>query len=414
MKKKSPTAPTGADAPESSPLEEQIKSAMYSGRRLLGPDGALTGMLQNIINSCMEGELQNHLDEARAAGLPNRRNGKLGKTLKSEGGPIEVLTPRDRDGTFQPQIVEKWGRTLNTGLNEHILSLYSLGNSVADIREHLRQLYGLEYSTGMISSVTDSVMPALLEWQQRQLRGFYTVVYVDGVHFKTREEGHSKSKVIYSLYGVDAEGQREVLGLYTRDSEGANDWGQVLLDVKRRGVEDVLFFCFDGLAGLSDSISKVYPASGLQRCIVHMIRNSVRFVAEKDMKAVCGDLKKIYTSADGRQAELALEVLVGKWPKYPQIGRIWGAAWEDATTFLAHGDEVRKMIYTTNPVEALHRQIRKVTKTKGSFCNEKALLKQVYISLEHGRGGWRRRVQNWKAISLELQEVYGERFTRHL
>jgi putative transposase len=399
---------------EQKALEERIKQALYEGQRLLGPNGALTGMLQKVINSAMEGELNNHLEESKASGESNRRNGKLRKRVRSEGGEIEIITPRDRDGSFQPQIVEKWGRTVNTGLNEHILSLYSLGNSVSDIQYHIKQIYGLDYSAGLISSVTDSVLPELLDWQQRTLSSFYSVVYIDGVHFKTREEGHSKSKIIYSIYGVTAEGKREVLGLYTRDSEGANDWGLVLMDIQRRGVEDVLFFCFDGLAGLSGAISKVYPKSSLQRCIVHMIRNSIKFVSSKDVRAICADLRKIYTASDVGQARLALEVFIQKWPKYPRIGDIWTTAWEDIITFLNYGTEIRKMIYTTNPVESLHSEIRRITKTKGSFCNEKALLKQVFTSIIYGKGEWQRNVSGWKVISVELEQKYGERYTKHL
>jgi len=409
-----PEPEMSASGEDQKALEERIKQALYGGQRLLGPEGALTGMLQKIINSAMEGELNNHLEESKASGDSNRRNGKLTKRVKSEGGEIEIITPRDREGSFQPKIVEKWGRTINTGLNEHILSLYSLGNSVSDIQYHIKQIYGLDYSAGLISSVTDSVLPELLDWQQRTLSSFYSVVYIDGVHFKTREEGHSKSKIIYSIYGVNADGAREVLGLYTRDSEGANDWGLVLMDIQRRGVEDVLFFCFDGLAGLSDAVSKVYPKSSLQRCIVHMIRNSVKFVSTKDIRAVCADLRKIYTASDTRQAALALEVFIQKWPKYPRIGEIWTTAWEDIITFLNYGNEIRKMIYTTNPVESLHSEIRRITKTKGSFCNEKALLKQVFISIIYGKGGWQRHVSGWKAISAELAEKYGERYTKHL
>ena len=409
-----PEPEMSASGEDQKALEERIKQALYDKQRLLGPNGVLTEMLQKIINSAMEGELNNHLEESKASGESNRRNGKLTKRVKSEGGEIEIITPRDREGSFQPQIVEKWGRTVNTGLNEQILSLYSLGNSVSDIQYHIKQIYGLDYSAGLISSVTDSVLPELLDWQQRTLSSFYSVVYIDGVHFKTREEGHSKSKIIYSIYGVNADGEREVLGLYTRDSEGANDWGLVLMDIQRRGVEDVLFFCFDGLAGLSDAVSKVYPKSSLQRCIVHMIRNSVKFVSTKDVRAVCADLRKIYTASDSRQAALALEVFIQKWPKYPRIGEVWTAAWEDIITFLNYGSEIRKMIYTTNPVESLHSEIRRITKTKGSFCNEKALLKQVFISIIYGKGGWQRHVSGWKAISAELAEKYGERYTKHL
>jgi transposase-like protein len=292
--------------------------------------------------------------------------------------------------------------------------LYAQGNSCSDIRHHLQTIYGLDYSTGAISEVTEQVSAEITQWQQRDLLPFYAVLFLDGVYFNTRDGGKSSKRVSYSVYGVDADGNRDVLGIYLRDSEGAHEWGRILEDLQRRGLEDVLYVCVDGLSGFSDAISEVFPKAIVQRCIVHMVRNSVRFVSDKDRKAVCMDLRKIYTSSDVTQAEIALEAFKLRWDKkYKEIAISWKKDWDDLVPFLDYGENIRRMIYTTNSVEALHRQIRKVTKTKGSWVNDKALIKQIYLTLFYGKGGWNRQVFNWNAISKELLEAFGSRFEKH-
>jgi transposase-like protein len=238
---------------------------------------------------------------------------------------------------------------------------------------------------------------------------------LDGIYFKTREDGKSATKVIYSVYGVDAEGNRDVLGIYIRSTEGSLEWGRILEDLRKRGVEDVLYFCVDGLTGFSKAIFEVFPHSIVQRCIVHMIRSSTKFVSDKHIKAVCADLRTIYTAADLVQAEIALKAFKLKWDsQYPEIGKAWEKDWDELIPFLDHGEHTRRMIYTTNSVEALHRQIRKITKTKGSWANDKALIKQIFLTLFYGSDGWNRKVFNWNAISRELLLTFGERFEKHL
>ena len=396
-------------------FEKEAIEGLQSGCGLVGTDGVLTQLIQRLVNAALSGEMTGHLKNERLSGLANRRNGKLSKQLDTELGSVEIKTPRDRLGHFEPQLVGKWSRQLGTGLDKQILTLYAQGQSCGDISYQLKQLYGIDYSSGSISEVTESVWSEIQDWQQRPLLSFYTVIFLDGIYFKTRENGKSATKVIYSVYGVDAEGNRDVLGIYIRDTEGALKWGQILEDLRRRGIEDVLYFCVDGLTGFSEAILAVFPNAIVQRCIVHMVRSSTKFVSDKHIKAVCGDLRTIYTAADVVQAEIALEAFKLKWDAlYPEIARAWAKDWHELTPFLDHGEQVRRMIYTTNAVEALHRQIRKVTKTKGSWVNDKALTKQIFLTLFYGRGGWNRKVFNWNAISQELSLTFGSRFEKHL
>jgi transposase-like protein len=405
--------PTGAFDYEG--FEKEAIGRLHGGASLVGADGVLTGLIQRIVNAALSGEADSHIKEERAAGHANRRNGHTSKVLDTELGPVPVSPPRDRAGRFEPQLVGKWERQLGTGLDRQILTMYANGNSYGDIQHQVKQLYGLDYSPASIAGVTEQVWAEVVEWQQRPLKPFYTAIFLDGIWFTTREGGRSAKKVVYSVYGVDAEGQRDVLGIYIRDTEGAGEWGRVLQDLRKRGVEDVLFFCVDGLAGFGEAVLGVFPRSFVQRCIVHMVRSSTRFVADKDIKRLCADLRRIYTAADGQQASAALDAFREKWDrKYPEIARAWERDWTELTPFLDFGEHTRRMIYTTNAVEALHRQLRRVTKSKGSWVNDKALLKQIYLILTYGRGGWGRKVFNWNAIGRELSERFGERFTEHL
>lgn len=396
-------------------FEKEAINRLKEGAGLIGSDGVLTGLIQRLVNAALSGEMSAHLKEERSLGLENRRNGHTSKNLDTELGPVAISPPRDREGSFEPQLVGKWSRQLGTGLDRQILTLYAHGNSDGDIQAQLRQLYGLDYSTASIAEVTEQVWGEVSAWQQRALESFYAAIFLDAIYFTTREGGKSVKKAVYSVYGVDAEGRRDVLGIYIRESEGAKDWGRVLEDLRRRGVEDVLFFCVDGLAGFSEAILEVFPHSFVQRCIVHMIRSSTRFVSDKHIKAVCADLRAVYSAADEAQAQVALAALGQKWnSKYPEIAQAWEQNWGELMLFMEYGENIRRMIYTTNAVEALHRQIRKVTKSKGSWANDKALLKQLYLILNYGRGGWKRTVFNWTAISRELRERFGQRYVQHL
>jgi putative transposase len=286
---------------------------------------------------------------------------------------------------------------------------------VDDVRQQLRQIYGLEVSAGVISAVTDRILPEILEWQQRPLASCYSIIYLDAIHYKVRDQGVFINKAIYSCYGVDVHGNRDVLGLYLNESEGSRQWGLILEDLQRRGVEDVLFFCVDGLTGFKQVIEQVFPLSIVQRCVVHLIRSSTRFVSYKDIRAVCADLKKIYSASDIQQAKLALEVFGQRWDKkYKEVRASWEKNWADITAFMHYGKHIRKMIYTTNPVEALHRVMRKVTKSKAAWCNDKALVKQLYLVLKYNENSWKKKAHNWGNIQRELIEQFKDRYVRHL
>jgi len=396
---------------------EEIVRRMYNREPIVGEDGIFTDLLQALVNASLEGEMDHHLGKEKddENGSKNRRNGHNKKTVDSRVGPIEVGTPRDREGSYDPQMVKKWERELSSGMDEVILSLYARGQSVSDVQNQLRELYGVEVSSGVISSVTDRIMPEITQWQQRPLDPCYPVVFLDAIHYKVREEGKVITKAIYTVYGVTVEGNRDVLGLYLLESEGARQWSLILEDLQNRGVEDVFIFCVDGLTGFRDTIEAVFPQAQVQRCIVHMVRSSTRLVSHKDIKAVSSSLRAIYSASDIQQAEIALESFKAKWDKkYPEISKKWEQSWDELMGFMDFGSNLRRLIYTTNPVEALHRTMRKVTKTKGAWSNEKALIKQLYLSLRVNKKSWNKKVFNWNPIQRELVMHYGERYEKQI
>lgn len=393
---------------------KEVVRRLYKGDPILGEEGIFTDMFQAFVNAALEGEYDYNEKENNLS-KGNRRNGYTHKNLRSTAGPLDIKTPRDRKGEHDPILVKKWERHLGSDIDDIILSLYARGQSVDDVKHQLRQLYGLEVSSGVISSVTDHIWPEIVDWQQRQLSSCYPIVYLDAIHYKIREEGHFISKAIYTCYGITVNGERDILGLYLNESEGSRQWGLILEDLKSRGVEDVFHFCVDGLKGFKDVIEHVYPQANTQRCIVHMVRTSTRLVPEKDIKAVCRDLRKVYTAADREQAKFALEAFGEEWnKKYKEIKPKWEANWEELMAFMDYGSQIRRIIYTTNPVEALHRVMRKVTKAKGAWSNEKGLLKQLYLALKYNQKSWNKKTYNWSAVKRELIDVYGERYEKHL
>lgn len=414
-KKKRKVRPDLTDLIPDNEQRKEIVGRLYQGDPIVGKDGIFTDLLQALVNASLEGEMDYHLAQDAQTGISNRRNGHTQKTVRSHVGPMQVRTPRDRDGSHDPLLIKKWERELGAGMDHVILSLYARGQSVEDVRHQLRELYGLEVSAGTISAVTDRVLEEIITWQQRPLAPCYSIVYLDAIHFKVRSQGKIESRAAYSTYAVTVNGERDLLGLYISEAEGANQWGLILEDLKRRGVDDVLFFCIDGLSGFKDAIEHIYPVSNIQRCIVHMVRNSTRFVNSKDIRAVCKDLKKIYSSPDRIQAELALESFGIKWDhKYKEIRTKWEQNWDELMAFMDYGANIRRMIYTTNPVEALHRVIRKVTKSKGAWVNEKGLIKQLYLTLMHNQKSWKKTAKSWISIQRELAIKFGDRYEKHL
>ena len=396
-------------------FEAEAIAKLRAGGGLIGNDGILKTLINRIVTAALDGEMSHHLEQEKEAGKKgNRRNGTTSKQLKTSLGTVDIAPPRDRLGTFTPVTVGKWNRNLNSGLDLQIIEMYSLGNSVIDIRTYVEKMYGLELSSGQISAITEKVWEEVLKWKKRPLAAFYTLIYLDAIHFRVREDGVVKTKAVYTVYGVNAHGERDVLDLHIGQAEGAKEWGRVLENIKSRGVEDVLFFAIDGLSGFKEAIWAVFPQSIVQRCIVHMVRTSLKFVADKHYKEICKDLRKIYTADDEVQGVAQLDMFAEKWDsKYPEITEKWRANWLELTAFFGFNAAIRKMIYTTNAVEGLHRHMRKTTKAKGAFCNDKALLKILYLTLMRNPKSWNRKVFNWNAISRGLIREFGERFTKH-
>jgi len=396
-------------------LYERMKAHLYSKKPVLGEESPFSELLQQMVNQMLDGEMDSFLDEQREEGEVNKRNGKTTKRVVSQSGPLYVNTPRDRNGDFEPELIGKRQRELSSGLDDQILALYAQGNSIEDVRRLLMKIYGVEISAGRISQITDKILPVIQEWQRRPLAAFYPIVYLDAIHFKIRHEGRYENRAFYTVYGVDFQGHRDLLGMYIQSSEGASRWGLILEDLRSRGASDILVICTDDLTGMSSVIADIYPGSIVQKCIVHQMRNSLRFVDDKDIKKVAADLKNIYTAATLESAELALESFGVTWnTKYPSIEKKWRSNWGELMAFMDFSSDMRRMIYTTNPVEALHRIIRKLIKSKAAWVSDTALIKQVYLSLMHNEKSWRKNAFHWKPIQRDLIEKYGERIQKWL
>ena len=396
-------------------LRDRMVEHLYSQKPLLTEGSVFSELLQSMVDRMLEGEMDDFMQNKAAESKKNKRNGYTKKKLISNAGLLNIKTPRDRFSEFEPELVGKRERELSSGVDEQILALYAQGNSIEDVRRLLSRLYGLSVSAGKISAITDQVLPEIQEWRTRPLKAFYTILYLDAIHFKVRHDGKYSSRAFYTCYGIDADGKRDLLGIYINASEGANRWGMILRDIKNRGTEDVLVFCTDDLQGFSEAITDVFPQGVIQKCIVHKIRNSTRFCDDKDKREVCKALRSIYTSADREQALTALAAFEVKWDhKYADIAQSWHRDWDELMAFLDYPVEMRKIIYTTNPVEALHRIIRKLIKGKAAWVSETALIKHIYLSLMYNKKSWKRKVHGWNAIQRGLRDQYGERFTKHL
>ena len=352
-------------------FENEAIAKIKGGADLLGKDGALMPLIKKLMEAALEGEMDSHIIEEKSKGKSNRRNGKKSKTVKTSSGEVNIETPRDRTGTFEPQIIKKRQTILNESVDRKVLALFALGMGYKAISEHLAEIYGLEVSSAKISQITDRLLPIISEWRNRPLDSVYSVVYLDAIHYKVREEGKVVPKAIYTLLGINKEGRKEVLGLYLSETEGAKWWLHVLTDLKNRGIEDILIACIDGLKGFPEAINTIFPNTEIQLCVIHQIRNSLRYVVSKDQKAFMKDLKLVYQANSKDQAEDALLDLDDKWgEKYGLVIKSWNNNWTELSQYFKYPPELRKIIYTTNIVEGLHRQMRKFTKTKGAFANE--------------------------------------------
>jgi putative transposase len=392
-------------------MNERLKERLYSKKGLLGKESPFSEILQQMVNAMLEGEIESFLTEERASGNVNKRNGRTPKRVLSDAGPLDIATPRDRNGDFEPELIGKRERELSSGLDDQILSLYAQGNSVEDVRRLLEDIYGVSISAGRISQITDKVLPEIQEWRTRSLQNFYPIVYLDAIHFKVRQEGKYTSSAFYTVYSVDWEGNRDVLGLYINSGgEGARKWGMVMDDLKSRGVADILIICTDDLQGFSEQIEEVFPASVIQKCIVHQMRNSLKYVDEVDKKPVIKDLRSVYTSSTEEEAKTALSAFEVTWgKKYKYIVNQWRENWGELMAFLDFPAEMRKMIYTTNPVEALHRIMRKLVKSKAAWSSETALIKQLYLSITKNEKSWKKKAYGWTSIQRAIMGLYPER-----
>ena len=383
---------------------------LKAGDSMIGTNGIFTPLLKRLIEAAMEGEMDAHM-EATRKNSNNRRNGHGAKNLKSPYGGIEIFAPRDRNGSFEPQIVAKRQRSITADIDNKILSLYSHGMSYKDIQGYLGELYGLDISEGTMSAITDRIIPEIKQWQVRPLESTYPVIWLDAIHFKIRDEGVVKTKAVYSLLGVTCSGKKEVLGLHIGEHESSRYWRSVLHELKERGVKDIMIACIDNLQGFGDAIEDIFPTTEVQLCLVHQMRNSMKYISNKDLKPMVADLKKIYKADNIEMAKYQLEEAQEKWgQKYQVVFRSWNNNWERLVCFLKYPPALRRMIYTTNPIESYHRMVRKATKTKGAFVSETAVIKQIYLAILNAQTKWSGTIFAWAAIRRELDQYYGERF----
>jgi putative transposase len=391
---------------------DQLLAGASSEQEIAGPGGLLAQLTKRLVERALEVELTDHVGyephQEPPGGTGNTRNGTSPKTLVTEHGRVEIDAPRDRNGTFEPQIVRKRQRRFE-GFDEKILALYSRGLSTRDIEAHLAEIYGVKVGRDLISKVTDGVMDDARAWAQRPLEDVYPVIFLDAMVLKIREGGSVQRRACYLALGVTVDGDRDVLGLWFQETEGAKFWMQVLSELKQRGVSDILICCVDGLKGFPEAIEAIFPQTTVQTCVVHLIRHSLKYVPRRERERVARDLKPIYTAIDADAAQQALEAFDEKWgQRFPVITQAWLNAWEYMIPFLAFPPEVRRVIYTTNAIEALNRQLRKAIKTKGHFPNEDAARKLIYLALQNAVPAWTR-TRNWTVALLAFKIHFGDR-----
>jgi putative transposase len=365
--------------------------------------------LQEMLEAELDDQLGYAKHDVKHKKTTNSRNGSSKKTVTSEMGEIELDIPRDRHSEFEPQIVKKH-QTHVAGIEDQVIAMYAKGVTTRDIQDHLQQLYGVDVSPTLISNITNKIMPLVKEWQNRPLHTLYTVVFLDAVHFKVKQDGHIVNKAAYVVVGIDIEGYKDVLGIWIGENESAKFWLSVLNDLKHRGVQDILITCTDNLKGFSEAIKACFPKTDIQKCIVHQIRNSIKYVSYKDVKKVTSALKPIYTAVNEEAALQAFYEFEAEWgSKYPLVVQSWQNNWDELATFFRYPAELRKLIYTTNIIESFHRQLRKVTKGKSIFPNDDSLLKMLYLATQDVTRKWTGRVQNWGQVLAQLLIFFEDR-----
>jgi len=392
-------------------LAELVKGK--SPEEILGEGGVLKQLTKRLVENALEGEMTEHLGyephAAEGKGTGNSRNGRSEKKIHTDSGSVEIEVPRDRAGTFDPKLVRKRQRRLE-GFDDKVLSLYARGMTTREIQGHLMELYGTEVSPALISNVTDSVLKDVEAWQGRPLDSIYPIVYLDALHLKMRLEGLVQTRAVYLALGVNLEGRKELLGLWIGEKEGSKFWLSILTELKNRGVRDILIACVDGLTGFPEAIESEFPKTQVQLCIVHMVRNSLRYVSWKERKFVAKDLRAIYTAATVESARSALESFSEKWDtRFPTISRSWRERWEQVIPFFAYPPEIRKVIYTTNAIESIQSQLRRVTRQRGAFPTPESVKKVLYLAIDKISDRWSRPIKDWVAALNHFSIVFEDR-----
>lgn len=378
----------------------------------------LKDLFKETLQQIFEAEMEEHLGYAKhdpsGNNSGNSRNGYSKKNIKTRFGNTEIDIPRDRKGEFEPQIVKKYETTSNQ-LEDQIIAMYAKGLSTRDIEKHMQDIYGIDISPTMVSKITDKILPMITEWQSRPLERIYPIVFLDAIHFKVRQDSRIVNKAAYSVLGITLDGHKDILGIWVGEHESAKFWLNVLNELKNRGVEDILIACKDGLTGFSDAINAVFPQTELQLCVIHQIRNSLKYVPYKYKKEVMADLKRIYQALTLEEAEFAFEEFKEKWGhKYPIIVRSWENNWLELTAYFKYPHPIRKMIYTTNIIEGYHRQLRKVTKTKTAYPNDEALIKIVYLATMDIYKKWTKPLKDWTSSISQFAIYFSDRLTTEL
>lgn len=390
-------------------MQAKALDQLRSGVSLTGKDGVFGPLLKEFIETALEAEMEGYLDDfERSNG--NKRNGKGVKTLKTHAGEVTIDTPQDRQSSFSPEIVKKRETILADNLSTKIIGLYGMGMSLRDISSHIEDMYDVSISHTTLSEITDRIIPKVKEWQCRPLDSMYTIVWLDAMHYKVKDGGKAVSRAVYNVLAIDNEGRKDLIGMYVSENEGANFWLSVLTDLKSRGLSDILIACIDNLNGFAEAIATVFPKVEIQSCIVHQVRNSIKYVASKDQKIFMKDLKCVYQAVNKTQAEeelLRLEDIWGK--KYPVVIKSWQTNWDKLNAYFQYDEQIRRLIYTTNAVEGFHRQVRKVTKNKGVFPNDMALIKLIYLATENISKKWTQPLQNWAITAQQLKIKFGDR-----
>lgn len=388
-------------------FKKQAAARLKKGETLLGKEGVFTPLIKEFLEEALDGELEAHIESQEES---NRKNGKGRKQVKTPVGNVEISTPRDRNGTFEPEIMPKRQKTLGVDLDRQIIALYARGASYSDIRDHLSEMYDLDISPATISRVTDKILPLIQEWRSRPLDAVYPFVWLDAIHYKVRHEGRVVSRAVYCIIGLNQDGYKDLLGMYIGESEGAKFWLQVLTDLQNRGVEDIFIASIDNLTGFADAIESVFPNTEVQLCVVHQIRNSQKYMSYKDVKPFMKDLQTVYRASTKEQAEKNLDQLEANWgQRYPKVIESWRKNWPRLSNYFQYTKEIRRIMYTTNIIEGFHRQLRSVTKSKGAFQSEDALMKLLFLVQENITSKWNRPVHNWNQTLAQLSIIFGDR-----